>query len=125
MDQNQVILGLIKQTFKTSKRVRLPGKPIEYDEHIATEEITPLRAMQLIAACWERYSNGRNFYPTKIEKIVRYANEMTEGRWEYRPDGDPITLTDGLITGGRHRLHAVLLSNKTIKANVKYQTTKD
>jgi hypothetical protein len=105
-------------------RIRLPGPLVEYDEVTTVEEITPLVAMELIAACWERYQSGRNFYPTKIEKIKRYAEDMLEGRWEYRPDGDPIVLKDGLVCGGRHRLHAILLSGKSIKTNVKRKTTK-
>jgi hypothetical protein len=120
---DEQVLDLIRKTFGAG-RIRLPGPEVAYDEETRVEEITPLRAMELIAACWERYENGRNFYPTKIDKIKRYADEMLAGTWEYRPDGDPIVVTDGLITGGRHRLHAVLLSNKTIKANVKYKQTK-
>jgi hypothetical protein len=120
----QIILDMIQKTFG-SGRIRLPGPKVEYDESMQVEEITPLKAMELIAHCWERYQSGRNFYPTKLEKIVRYATQMTEGKWEYRPDGDPITLTDGLITGGRHRLHAVLLSNTTQKFNVKRKTKKE
>jgi hypothetical protein len=106
-------------------RIRLPGPLVEYNEVDTVEEITPLVAMELIAACWEQYQSGRNFYPTKIEKIKRYAEDMLEGRWEYRSDGDPIVIKDGLVCGGRHRLHAVLLSGKSIKANVKRKTQKD
>ena len=121
---NDQILDLIEKTFGAG-RVRLPGPKVEYDETTSVEEITPLKAMELIAACWERYQSGRNFYPTKIEKIKRYAEAMMAGQWEYRPDGDPVTLTDGLITGGRHRLHAILLSNTTQRVNVKRKITKE
>jgi len=124
MTTNDQIADLIQKTFGAG-RVRLPGPKVNYHEVTSVEEITPLKAMELIAACWERYESGRNFYPTKIEKIKRYAEAMQNGEWEYRPDGDPICITDGLVTGGRHRLHAVLLSNKTIKANVKRKTTKE
>jgi hypothetical protein len=106
-------------------RLRLPGDPVEYDESRTTEDIGPLEAMTLIAACWERYSNGRNFYPTKLDKIVRYAEAMTSGLWRWDPEGDPIAITDGLVTGGRHRLHAILLSNTTHRFNVVRRTTKE
>jgi hypothetical protein len=124
MDSEQIV-SLVRKHLGEPGRIRLPGPPIAYDESTSVEEITPLVAMELIAACWERYQSGRNFYPTKIEKIKRYAEEMQAGTWEYRPEGDPITLTDGLITGGRHRLHAVLLSNTTQKFNVKRKITKE
>ena len=105
-------------------RVRFPGPLPEYDEVVSVEEITPLQAMELIAQTWERYSNGRNFYPTKIEKIKRYAQLMSDGQWEYQPDGQTIDITDGVVTGGRHRLHAVLLSHTTQCFNVKRRTAK-
>src|SRR3990167_1664418 len=108
------VLSLLRKTFAHSTdlgplsgRVRLPGEPVEYDQTDTVEEVTPQFAMELIAGCWERYSNGRNFYPTKLEKINQYAHMMRDGLWEYRSDGDPICITDGLVTGGRHRLHAV------------------
>ncbi|MCI0565370.1 MAG: hypothetical protein MN733_43450 [Nitrososphaera sp.] len=120
------IADLIQRTFgKRPGRVRLPGLPVEYDERTERELVTPMRAMQLIAATWDRYPDARNFYPTKIEKIVKYGQDMEAGKWEYRPDGDPIVITDGIVTGGRHRLHAVLLSHKSIESNIKYKNTKE
>ena len=106
-------------------QVRLPGTPKEYFEDIVVEEITPLRAMELIAATWERYQNGRNFYPTRIEKIKAYASKMERGEWIYDPEFEPIDITNGTITGGRHRLHAVLLSHTPIKSKVRYRRTKE
>lgn len=106
-------------------RIRLPGPSVAYTEESSAEEVSPETAMEWIAATWERYQSGRNFYPTKLEKIKRYAEAMRNGEWEYRADGDPITLTDGIITGGRHRLHAVLLSGQTIRANISRKTTKE
>lgn len=106
-------------------RIRLPGPPVAYDETLVSEEVGPEKAMAWIAATWEHYQSGRNFYPTKLEKITRYATAMREGQWEYRPDGDPIVLTDDIITGGRHRLHAILLSHTTQRVNVKRKTTKE
>ena len=51
-------------------RIRLPNPDApEYDVRDSVEDITPLDAMTLIAGCWERYQNGRNFYPTKLDKI--------------------------------------------------------
>lgn len=108
----------------TPGRLRLPGTPVAYTEESSAEDVSPETAMTWIAATWERYQSGRNFYPTKLEKIKRYADAMRNGEWEYRPEGDPITLTDGIITGGRHRLHAVLLSGQTIRANISRKTTK-
>lgn len=123
------VVSLISKAFSNrpdlrinASRVRLPGPKVDFEETQSVENITPLMAMELIAAAWERYANGRNFYPTKLEKIIQYASQMTEGKWEFRPDGDPICVTDGMVTGGRHRLHAILLSGKTIKANVKRKT---
>jgi hypothetical protein len=109
----------------TPGRIRLPGPPVAYDEVRVAEQVSPLLAMKWIAATWAKYENGRNFYPTKLEKIMRYAELMRSGAWEYRPDGDPIQVTDGIITGGRHRLHAILLSHTTQKMNVLYRTKKD
>lgn len=106
-------------------QIRLPGQPKEFFEDIREEEITPLRAMELIAATWEKYQNGRNFYPTRIEKIKAYASKMERGEWIYDPDFQTIDVTNGSVTGGRHRLHAVLLSHTTIKAKVRYRRTKD
>ena len=106
-------------------RVRLEGDSPQYDEYTSHEDITPLKAMEWLVATWQRYPNGRNFYPTRLEKIVRYAEEMRQGEWEYREDSDPIVLTDGMVTGGRHRLHAILLSGQTIHSNVKIKELKD
>ena len=129
---NNDIISLVRKNFAhrtdlgpLSGRVRLPGEPAEYDVTDTVEDITPQRAMELIAACWEQYSNGRNFYPTRLDKIVRYARAMESGQWVYDATGDPISVTDGLVTGGRHRLHAILLSHHTIRANVQYKTTKE
>jgi len=96
-----------------------------YDEVRVAEQVSPLLAMRWIAATWQRYQNGRNFYPTKIDKIIQYADLMSAGKWEYRSDGDTIDITDGIVTGGRHRLHAILLSHTTQKFNVLYRTKKD
>ena len=123
------VISLIHQALPglriNAARVRLPGPQVDYAERNAAEDITPRRAMELIAACWERYENGRNFYPTKLSKILTYAEHMTNGTWEWRETSDPICITDGLVTGGRHRLHAILLSNTTHKFNVRYRTIKD
>lgn len=119
-------IKLLEERFgRGSGRFRLPGPVIDYDEALTSEEVSPEQAMAWIAATWERYQSGRNFYPTKLEKITRYAEAMRAGEWEYRPDGDPITLTDGIITGGRHRLHAILLSHTTQRFNVKRKITKE
>lgn len=104
-------------------RIRLPGPATRGVELETVEDVTPLRAMTWIARCWDKYSNGRNFYPTKLDKIVAYARSMEAGTWEFRPDGATIDITDGIVTGGRHRLHAVLLSHKTIKCRVRHRTT--
>lgn len=118
------IAGLLKEHFgKLPGRLRLPGTPVPYTEETSVEEVTPLQAMTWIANCWEHYSNGRNFYPTKLDKIIRYAKAMEAGEWVFKEDSDPITLTDGMITGGRHRLHAILLSHRPIVAKVKRKTT--
>lgn len=106
-------------------RVREESTPPEYETRTTVEEVSPLKAMIWLARTWEKYPNGRNFYPTKLEKIRRYAADMESGQWEYRPTGDPISITDGIITGGRHRLHAILLSHTTQKCNIKYQDTKE
>ena len=132
---NEDILSVVRKAFANrtdlgattlSGRVRLPNpNPPEFEEELRVEEITPERAMSLIAGCWERYENGRNFYPTKLDKIMRYAKAMEGGNWVYDVQGDPICITDGLVTGGRHRLHAVLLSHKTITSNVLHRTKKE
>jgi hypothetical protein len=125
---NDIIIDLVRRSFAQrvlSGRVRTPGPVIAYDEVDSVENITPRVAMELIAACWERYENGRNFYPTKLYKIVGYADAMAQGNWQWREDSDPICITDGLVTGGRHRLHAVLLSSTTQRFNVKRKTTKE
>ena len=120
------VAGLVHEAFGVKPVVvRHPGPLVAYDETISVEEISPLRAMELIAATWEKYQNGRNFYPTKLAKIVRYAEAMSDGRWTYEPGWDTIDITDGTITGGRHRLHAILLSHTTQRFNVKRKTTKE
>jgi hypothetical protein len=124
MDTAQ-ISELVRETFGKAGRVRLPSAPPGYLETDSVEEITPLQAMTWIAATWAKYPDARNFYPTKLEKIISYAREMEQGAWEFRPEGDPICITDGIVTGGRHRLHAILLSHRTIKSNIKYKTTKE
>lgn len=80
--------------------------------------------MRWIAATWVKYQNGRNFYPTEIEKIESYASDMSKGEWVWTPQQDPIDITNGTITGGRHRLHAILLSHKTIRCNIKRRESK-
>lgn len=118
------VIRLVEKIGKPG-RVRLPGPPISYDEQVSVETIDPMKAMEFLAETWKRYPDGRNFYPTKIEKIKRYAEAMRNGEWEYRPEGDPIAITDGMVTGGRHRLHAILLSHTEQRFNVKRKTTRN
>ena len=132
---NSDVLFLVRKAFARradlsattlTGRVRLPSEQrVGYETRQVVEDITPAKAMQLIAGCWERYSNGRNFYPTRLEKINQFAHMMRDGLWEYDAKSDPICVTDGLVTGGRHRLHAVLLSHVTIRSNVQYRNTKE
>ena len=121
------ITTLVRKTLgQTSGRVRLhPETPEVFDVRREVRDVGPEQAMEWLAQTWERYSNGRNFYPTRLEKIQRYSRVMTAGGWQYDPDGDPITLTDGIITGGRHRLHAILLSHTTQRFNVQHKTRKE
>jgi len=120
------IAGLLREHLGvTPGRIRLPGPPVNYDEVRVAENVSPTLAMRWIAQTWAKYGNGRDFYPTKLEKILRYSEAMRSGEWEYRPEGDPISITDGIVTGGRHRLHAILLSHTTQKLNVLYRTKKE
>jgi hypothetical protein len=105
-------------------RVRFAGPPRAYTETYEIMEVTPDQAMEWIAAAWQHYKSGRNFYPTQIEKIRRYASEMRSGEWQWRADGEAICLKDGVIAEGRHRLHAILLSGKTVKCTVKHKNLK-
>lgn len=86
-----------------------------------TMDVTPRLAMTWIAFAWTKYGNGRNFYPTQLDKIESYAEDMLDGRWQWSPTQDSINLDDGLVTNGRHRLHAILLSGRTIKCNVVFR----
>jgi len=107
-------------------RLRTPPEKLpEYFEDRKVEDISPLRAMELLAATWAKYPNGRNFYPTRIEKIKAYADKMRSGTWIYDPEFDPIVVTDGMVTGGRHRLHAILLAHTTVKSNILYRKLKE
>lgn len=89
---------------------------VQFDEQESIEEITPDTAMTWIANSWGK--NGRQFYPTKIEKIRHYAQLMRENKWEHDIQHSRIELKDGVVTGGKHRLHAVLLSGKPIWSKV-------
>jgi hypothetical protein len=54
--------------------------------------------------------NNRALRPTHVEALAR---DMREGRWLY--NGDPIRFDkNGDLIDGQHRLHAVILSGKTI-----------
>lgn len=110
---------------RTPGRVITPGPRPEFTEEIVTEDVTPERAMRWIAATWVKYQNGRNFYPTQIDKIIDYAHLMERDMWTCDPADDPIDITNGTITGGRHRLHALLLSHTTQIFRVRYRTTKE
>ena len=89
---------------------------VQFDEWESIEEVTPDTAMAWIAASWGK--NGRQFYPTQLEKIQRYAKLMRENKWEHDIQHSRIELKDGVVTGGKHRLHAVLLSGKSIWTRV-------
>lgn len=102
----------------------LVDQPV-YTEVYKIEEVTPDRAMEWIATAWQRYKSGRNFYPTELSKIRRYAEMMRTGEWRWTPDQDAICIKDGLVVDGRHRLHAILLSGKTVKCTVDYKTKKE
>ena len=96
------------------------GDPVmeKFDERAETVVVTPDLAMEWIAFAWTKYGNGRNFYPTDLAKIRQYAEDMEDGRWKWSEDQPAIHLHDGLVADGRHRLHAILLSHKSVKCNV-------
>lgn len=95
----------------------MPPPPVETVEVI---DVTPEMAMEWIAFAWTKYGSGRNFYPTELDKIKRYAKLMEGGKWELGEG--TITLDDGLITDGRHRCHAILLSHCTVKCTIVRRT---
>lgn len=104
----------------TSGRVRIhPDTPEMYEDQCEARDVGPDQAMAWLAATWAKYENGRNFYPTKLEKIQKYALLMQRDMWTYDPAGASIDITDGIVTGGRHRLHAILLSHTTQRFNVR------
>jgi hypothetical protein len=97
--------------------------PPEYITTYSTEEVTPDLAMEWIAASWGK--NGRNFVPTQIDKIRKYAELMRAGEWVFEPERDAIVFKNGVVCDGRHRLHAVLLSGCTIKCVIKRKVSLD
>lgn len=91
---------------------------VQFDEEWRMEQVTPDKAIGWIASAWGH--NGRNFYPTKVEKIRQYADLMRKGEWKFHPSAR-IEILDGKLAGGKHRCHAVLLSGVTIQSFVFYK----
>lgn len=55
--------------------------------------------------------------PVSVATVVRYAEEMSKGRWKMT--GDPVRFsTTGKLIDGQHRLHAVIKSGVTINVLV-------
>lgn len=113
----------IIQMFSSPGRRVLMGRPagLSIPRVVVSREVvdvTPDQAMEWIAFAWTKYGSGRNFYPTDLAKIRRYAAQMTSGEWKWSLDQEAINLDDGLITNGRHRLHAILLAHETVPCTV-------
>lgn len=111
------VQGLLRLMDQLEMYVTVDGI-VQFDEHWRMEQVTPDMAMGWIAASWGQ--NGRQFYPTKVEKIRQYAELMRAGEWKFHPNAR-IEIRDGILTGGKHRCHAVLLSGVTIPSMVLYK----
>lgn len=66
-----------------------------------------------LAASWLKMNTKNR--PLSILTIKRYVSEMNAGTWRH-PTGESLIFdTDGVVQQGQHRLHAVVVSGKTIE----------
>ena len=94
----------------------------EWESSRSIENITPLMALEYLASSWGK--GDRNLAPTSVEKIEDYASMMKDSLW-WNYDEDPIVIKLGMVADGRHRLHAILLSGKTLRCEVVKMTKKE
>ncbi len=92
------------QITRSSKR---KARPVE---EITVEEITPEIAQGWITE--DVNSNNRNLV---TKKVTQYARDMEEGRWQFNNDAICFDV-HGVLLNGQHRLHACVLSGKTLRS---------
>lgn len=80
------------------------------DITVSVENVTPVMATELLKA-----SRG-NFRPIDRSRVMKYATEMTHGKWDF--NGETIKLNGNMIVDGQHRLSAIARSGVTIKCIV-------
>jgi hypothetical protein len=76
----------------------------------ATESITPAIATDIL-------NRNKNNRPLNERMVLRYAVEMTQGRWMNNGESIIIDWNDNLLNG-QHRLYAIVESGKTIESVV-------
>lgn len=70
-------------------------------------------------------SNAENNRNPKVGKIPGYARDMGNGDWN-EETGETIKFTsDGTLIDGQNRLHAVVISGKTIKFDIAFDVPRD
>ena len=95
----------------TQKKVRLATNSVRPNtSSMRLETITPEMAKELLAC------NTGNFRRLNETKARQYALDMINGRWEIT--GDAISITDGVVLNGQHRLLGIVIANTPIETYV-------
>jgi len=66
---------------------------------------------------WRECNTG-NFRRLDKRRVKKYANDMTEGRWE--TNGETLKRNGDVVIDGQHRIEAVILSGVTIRTAIAY-----
>lgn len=74
------------------------------------KKITPAMARAMLE------SNTGNFRPVNQSRVRRYASDMLTGKWWL--NGEAIKTNGVMLLDGQHRLHAIIMSGKTIETVV-------
>lgn len=96
-----------KRQAEREQETKVPEVPAKLDG--VTSEI--VQVTPELAERWLKDNITNRRYNNTV--ALKYASDMTEGRWTYT--GDPIQFDkDGFLQNGQHRLNAVVKSGKTI-----------
>lgn len=74
------------------------------------KKITPAMARTMLE------SNMGNFRPVNQARVRRYASDMMNGKWWL--NGESIKTNGVMLLDGQHRLHAIIMSGKTVETVV-------
>jgi hypothetical protein len=80
--------------------------------------ITEMEVTPSIAEEWLKDALQQGL-PLNLERVEKFAADITNGNWEYCFETIEIS-KNGKLINGRHRLHAIILADKPLRCGVTF-----